>query len=42
MRGGDTQRFEAADSVLIDTHYHLDHQGGNKIFKPEASIISTG
>jgi cyclase len=27
---------------VINTHYHLDHQGGNKIFKPEASIISTG
>jgi hypothetical protein len=27
---------------VVSTHYHLDHQGGNKIFKPEASIISTG
>lgn len=26
---------------VINTHYHLDHQGGNKIYKPEASIVST-
>jgi cyclase len=27
---------------VVNTHYHLDHQGGNKLFAPAADIISTG
>lgn len=26
---------------VINTHYHLDHQGGNTIYKPEAIVVST-
>lgn len=26
---------------VINTHYHLDHQGGNRVYKPGATIVST-
>jgi cyclase len=26
---------------VVNTHYHLDHQGGNKLYMPTADIIST-
>ncbi len=26
---------------VVNTHYHLDHQGGNKLYTPMADIIST-
>jgi len=26
---------------VVNTHYHLDHQGGNKLYAPTADIIST-
>jgi cyclase len=26
---------------VVNTHYHLDHQGGNKRYEPEAIIVST-
>jgi cyclase len=26
---------------VVNTHYHLDHQGGNKVYTPTADIIST-
>src|ERR1700761_2457573 len=26
---------------IVNTHYHLDHQGGNKAYGPDATIVST-
>jgi cyclase len=26
---------------VVNTHYHLDHQGGNKLYEPDAAILST-
>jgi cyclase len=26
---------------VVNTHYHLDHQGGNKLYAPTADIVST-
>jgi glyoxylase-like metal-dependent hydrolase (beta-lactamase superfamily II) len=26
---------------IVNTHYHLDHQGGNKAYGPDAAIITT-
>jgi cyclase len=26
---------------IVNTHYHLDHQGGNKVYGPDAVIVTT-